>query len=143
MNNQPTTALGAYFAAPSEFDEAPTEELTGFTFPTRDELTAMTDELATLRADNDARGVLIEQLRAERDQLRAGLIADSRRNEALAAELGTVRSERDIARSESIALSSEAHRELRKLDNVRNDRDKYFAAYQRTLRALNAALGEP
>ena len=29
---------------------------------------AMADELATLRADNDARGVMIEQLRAELDK---------------------------------------------------------------------------
>jgi hypothetical protein len=79
-------AVAAYHAAPSEFDEAPAEELTGFTFPTRDELTAMTDELATLRADNDARGALIDQLRAD--------LA------CTATELDTVCSERDALLAE-------------------------------------------
>ena len=44
---------------------------------------ALIDELATLRADNDARGVLIEQLRSDWT--------------ATATELDTVRSERDAA----------------------------------------------
>jgi multidrug resistance efflux pump len=54
---------------------------------------AAIDELATLRADNDARGEMIEQLRA-------GLANADRRNEALAAELDAVRSERDAAWAE-------------------------------------------
>jgi septal ring factor EnvC (AmiA/AmiB activator) len=61
-------AVAAYHAAPSEFDEAPT------------------DELATLRADNDARGALIERLRAD--------LACS------ATELDTVCSERDALLAE-------------------------------------------
>lgn len=118
---------------------------------------AMIDELATLRADNDARGVLIEQLREkivsmeanmrelmdesdkymwERDEARQDFERANERADAMC-------SERDIANSDFLALRAELQRELNKLDNVRCDRDKYFAAYQRTLRALNAALGEP
>ena len=91
---------------------------------------AMADELATLRADNDARGQVIEQLRAERDELKTTMtlirqavestpfanggrspwdaitqLDGARRalvadRDAFAAELDTVRSERDEARAE-------------------------------------------
>jgi chromosome segregation ATPase len=39
-----------------------------------DPIADLQDELATLRADNDARGVVIEQLRAERDQVGRDLV---------------------------------------------------------------------
>jgi hypothetical protein len=76
------TPAEQYHAAPSEFPEAPAEELTGFTFPTR-------DELATLRADNDARGALIEDLR------HAVNIANARADrQAARAELAEAETER-------------------------------------------------
>lgn len=100
-------------------------------------------ELATLRADNNARGVLIEQLREKIVSMEANMQELMDESDKYMRERDEARQERDIANSEIIALRGETHRALDKLDNVRCDRDKHFAAYQRTLRALNAALGEP
>ena len=115
------TTLKRYIIAPSEFatptmvyggapmmsDDGP-DELTGFTYPTREELTAMTDELATLRADNDARGVLIEALRNAID------IANARADrQAARAE----RAEAELARQKRVtALMAKAAREMTRGD---------------------------
>jgi chromosome segregation ATPase len=103
-----------YGGAPMMSDDAPADELTGFTYPTRDELAALQDELATLRADNDARGALIEQLRAERDQARENVAAADRRKAALAEALDNMRDERNQAHA---AYS----RALGELDELRRD----------------------
>jgi hypothetical protein len=145
-----TEKLTQYHTAPSEFvDTVPTPDPGGMIAAYHE----LTDELATLRADNDARGVVIEQLRAElakatesRKDHMQGLMDESdrymmERDEALERLVKTA-IELDTVRSENIALRAEAHRELRKLENVRIDRDKYRDRWQQCLRALTAALGE-
>jgi chromosome segregation ATPase len=82
------TTLKQYIDAPSEFatpamvyggapmmSEGPPSKFDLSSVEYRpDPIADLQDELATLRADNDARGVVIEQLRAERDQVGRDLV---------------------------------------------------------------------
>lgn len=124
-----------------------------------------------LRADNAARGEMIEQLReemteayescdkmaaqrngymVERDQARAELdtmiarvVAAESSLSGNAAELSNVRSERDAAREELTAAKMSADLQRAANHRLRVDRDHNYDRWQQTLRALNAALGEP
>jgi hypothetical protein len=86
------TPAEQYNAAPSEFSDPGNAS---YPYP-QPALDALCDALATLRADNDARGVLIEQLRAD---LACSEFAN-RQAIATATELDTVRSERDALLAE-------------------------------------------
>jgi chromosome segregation ATPase len=76
--------------APSKFDLASVEYRP-------DPIADLQDELATLHADNDARGAVIEQLLGERDQLRTAIVAADRRNVRLDEDLASMRDERNQA----------------------------------------------
>jgi hypothetical protein len=100
-----TEKLTQYHTAPSEFvDVVPTPDPGGMIAAYHE----LTEELATLRADNDARGVLIEALRAAVD------IANARADrQAARAE----RAEVELARQKRVtALMARVAREMTKGD---------------------------
>jgi chromosome segregation ATPase len=104
----PTPAM-VYGGAPMMSEGAPSKfDLSSVEYRP-DPIADLQDELATLRADNDARGAVIEQLRAERDQVCRDLVD---------------------------ALNA-LERANERTDNMRDERNQAHAAYSHALGELD------